>query len=117
MARLRSPVSRSDSKTASSTSSGWPTKRAKPSMTRAWRAATVGPSISPVATIAPEFTIGLNGRFDASSTTIALNGLPDGSTPIRARSASRPRSSSASPRTNGFEIDWIVNGSAESPTS
>jgi hypothetical protein len=73
--------------------------------------------IRPVATMAPEFTIGLNGRFDASSTTIALNGLPDGSTPIRASSASRPRSSRAIPRTNGFEMDWMVKARLDSPAS
>ena len=39
-------------------------------------------SMRPVVTIAPAFTIGLNGRL-RSSTTMALNGLPDGSTPTR----------------------------------
>jgi hypothetical protein len=69
-----------------------------------------------VATIAPAFTIGLNGRL-RSSTTIALNGLPDGSTPTRRSTASRPWSSSAMPNTNGLEIDWMVKSRSVSPTS
>ena len=68
-------------------------------------------------TIAPAFTIGFHGRLVAGSTVIALNGFPDGSTPTLASTASRPRSSSARPNTNGFEIDWIVKGRRVSPTS
>src|SRR5215213_6939065 len=70
---------------------------------RSIRSSSSRASISPVATIAPAFTIGLNGRL-RSSTTMALNGLPDGSTPTRCSTASRPWSSSAIPNTNGFEI-------------
>jgi hypothetical protein len=80
------------------------------------RVASSAASMRPVATIAPAFTIGLNGRF-RSSTTIALNGLPDGSTPTRSNTGSRPRSSSAMPNTNGLEIDWIVNSTSVSPTA
>ena len=64
----------------------------------------------------PALTMGLNGRFVAS-TEIALNALPDGSTPTRSITFSRPCCSSASPNTNGFEIDWIVNSCRLSPTS
>ena len=67
--------------------------------------------------MAPAFTIGLNGRRETSSTTIALKASPVGSTPTRARTASRPCSSSAIAKTNALEIDWIVNSWAESPTS
>ena len=67
-------------------------------------------------TIAPALTIGLNGRL-ISSTATALKAFPDGSTPTWRITASRPRSSSAMPNTNGLEIDWIVNCCRESPTS
>ena len=55
--------------------------------------------------IAPAFTMGLNGRFVASSRMIALNASPVGSTLTLASTCSRPWSSSASPKTNGLEID------------
>ena len=67
-------------------------------------------------TIAPALTIGLNGRFVAS-TEIALKASPDGSTPTRSSTFSRPCCSSASPNTNGFEIDCSVNSWRLSPTS
>ena len=67
------------------------------------------PSSRPVVTIAPAFTIGLNGRLDASSTMIELNGFPDGSTPTLASSGLGPGPRAPCPNTNGFEIDWIVN--------
>ena len=57
--------------------------------------------------MAPALTIGLNGRFEASSSTIALNASPVGSTPTFDSTCSRPWSSSARPKTNGLEIDWM----------
>ncbi len=77
----------------------------------------VAPRTRLVVTIAPALTIGLNGRFDCSSTVIELNGSPVGSTPTRIDTASTPWSSSASPYANGLEIDWIVNSWSTSPTS
>ena len=41
----------------------------------------IGPPSSAVVTIAPAFTMGLNGRPVRGSTVTELNGLPDGSTP------------------------------------
>ena len=67
-------------------------------------------------TIAPALTIGLNGRFECGSTTIALNALPDGSTPTCPSTNCSPWSSSAIPNTNGLEIDWIVKPRSASPT-
>jgi len=46
-----------------------------------------------------------------------LKASPVGSTPMRASTASLPQSSSASPYTKGFEIDWMVKGCRDSPTS
>jgi len=46
-----------------------------------------------------------------------LKASPVGSTAIFASTAGLPRSSRASPYTNDFEIDWIVNGCRASPTS
>ena len=75
------------------------------------------PRTSDVAAMAPVLTIELNGRFVRSSNRMALNESPEGSTPILDKTASRPRSCKARTYTNGLEIDWIVKGLLESPTS
>ena len=61
-------------------------------------------------------TIGLNGRLSAVS-RIELNASPLGSTPIFASTRSAPTSSSASANTKAFEIDCMVNSTAQSPAS
>ena len=114
-ARLRSPVSRSDARTRSSMPSRRPANSPNVSSIRARRSSGSAPSMSAVVTMAPALTIGLNGRLVTASTVTELNGLPEGSTPMRARTASRPRSARAMPKTSGFEIDWIVNCSVASP--
>jgi hypothetical protein len=72
--------------------------------------------IRPEQAIAPALTIGLNGWFSAFS-RIELKGSPDGSTPITASTRAAPSVSKASANTNGFDIDWTVNGTRESPVS
>jgi hypothetical protein len=47
---------------------------------------------------------------------MALKASPVGSTPTLVKTWSRPCVSSASPNTNGLEIDWIVNSFWQSPT-
>ena len=42
--------------------------------------------------------------------------LAAGLAPTLLRTASRPRSTRTSARTNGFDIDWIVNSTVSSPT-
>ena len=111
MARLRSPVARSEANTASSTPSSRPAKRLSVS-----RMSSKAPSpsawwISPEQAIAPALTIGLNGRLSAVR-RIELNASPLGSTPITASTCSAPSISSASANTNALEIDWIVKGAA-----
>ena len=63
------------------------------------------PATIAVAVIAPALIIGLSGRPLFGSRLTSLNASPVGSTPIRRKTASFPRSSSASPYTNGFDID------------
>ena len=65
---------------------------------RSIRASSSRASIRPVATIAPAFTIGLNGRL-RSSTTIELKALPDGSTPTCCQHLRRGRGPRAPGRT------------------
>ena len=67
--------------------------------------------------IAPALIIGLSGRPLSGARLIELKASPLGSTPTLPSTASNPRSASASPYVNGFDIDWIVNRSRESPTS
>lgn len=67
--------------------------------------------------MAPALIIGLRGRPVEDSRLISLKASPVGSTPMRARTASWPQSSSARPYTKGFEIGWIVKGWRVSPTS
>jgi hypothetical protein len=85
--------------------------------TRPIRSAKSLPATRSAVAIAPAFTIGLNGRFDLSSSTMALKASPVGSTPTRGSTPSRPWSSRASPNRNGFEIDWMLNDCWASPTS
>ena len=113
IARLRWPVARSESKTSSVDRSGRPANR--PIASRAAGRARSRPSRArtrPAAAIAPALTIGLSGVPVPGASVIALNASPVGSTPIRARTASSPRSSRTRPYVSGLEIDWMVNGSA-----
>lgn len=66
--------------------------------------------------MAPALTIGLKGRLSLVS-RIELKASPLGSTPMVAATRSSPTISSASANTKAFETDWIVNGTALSPTS
>ena len=66
--------------------------------------------------MAPELTIGLNGRLSGRS-RIELNASPLGSTPITASTFSAPSSSKASAKTKALEIDWMVKSTSLSPTS
>ncbi|KQZ84283.1 hypothetical protein ASD56_09850 [Microbacterium sp. Root166] len=59
--------------------------------------------------------IGLAGRPVTASRLMALNGSPLGSAPTLVMTASRPCSASASARTNGLDIDWMVNSVSSSP--
>ena len=72
--------------------------------------------IRPEQAIAPALTIGLNGGCRCVS-RIELNASPLGSTPIAASTRSSPTISSASAKTKALETDWMVNGTALSPTS
>ena len=116
MARLRSPVARSEAKTASSTARSRPAKR--PSAWR-MRSKALSPSASriiAVTAMAPALTMGLKGRLSARR-RIELKTSPLGSTPIVASTRSAPINSSARAKTKAFDTDWIVNGTALSPTS
>jgi hypothetical protein len=85
--------------------------------TRWSRSSADRPATSDVAAIAPALIMGFSGRPVSGARLIELNASPVGSTPIVESTASCRTSSSASPYTNGFEIDWIVNGWRVSPTS
>ena len=67
--------------------------------------------------IAPALTSGFAGRPVSGSRLMALNGSPLGSAPTRADTSAMPSASTASAYTNGFEIDWIVNGTSDSPAA
>ena len=95
MARLRLPVSFSDSKTASSTSSSRP---AKPEYS--WRIRSIGSSkpsglISEVVAIAPALTIGLSGMPVPGCRVIELKASPEGSTSTCLRTSDSPIASIA----------------------
>ena len=53
------------------------------------------PFISPATAIAPELTIGLNGRFFTLSSTMELKASPVGSTPTLSSTKACPYSRSA----------------------
>ncbi len=84
---------------------------------RCQRSSAERPATSELAAMAPALIIGLRGRPLPGSRLISLKASPVGSTPMRASTSVLPRSSRASPYTNGFEIDWIVNAQRASPTS
>ena len=92
IARLRCPVTRSDSNTASSTSRARPAKLPYASST----AANDAPSATrEEAVIAPAFTIAFDGTPVSGASAIELNASPLGSTPMRVATASAPCRSSA----------------------
>jgi len=97
MARLRWPVARSDSNTASSTSSARPAKAEMASSTRARRASRVAPATSDEVAMAPALIIGFIGRPVPGSRLMELKASPEGSTPTACRTRASPRSSSATP--------------------
>ena len=115
IARLRWPVSRSESKTTridrQRAAGGGCEQRHDP----VERRHAVGRGHEDAAAIAPALTIALSGTPLPGASVIALNASPVGSTPIRRRTVGSPRSSRTSPYVNGFEIDWIVNGTRLSP--
>ena len=84
---------------------------------RSKRSSGVSPSMSATAAIAPALIIALRGRPVVGCTEISWNASPEGSTSISSPTASMPRSASASPYVNAFEIDWIVKSRRVSPTS
>jgi hypothetical protein len=65
--------------------------------------------------IAPALIIGLRGRRVRESRLSSLNASPDGSTSIRASTASKPRVSSARAYAKILAIDWMVNGTSTAP--
>ena len=95
IARLRSPVLRSEANTSSSTASSRPAKAESPDSTRSSCSALVAPRTRDVVTIAPAFTIGFEARPVDSSMLMLLNGSPVGSVPIFASTSSCPRSARA----------------------
>ena len=115
IARLRWPVSRSESKTTGSTASGRPAAAANSATIRSSAGTPSAGATRDAAAIAPALTIALSGTPLPGASVIALNASPVGSTPIRRRTVGSPRSSRTSPYVNGFEIDWIVNGTRLSP--
>ena len=112
IARLRCPVSRSETYTPSSSGRLRPAKPDSVSVIRRSCSSESAPATSPAVAIAPALIIGLRGRPVVGSRLIALNASPLGSTPTFSITASTPMSCSASAYTNGFEIDWIVNAYA-----
>lgn len=116
-ARLRSAVADSDAYTSSSTVRLRPAKAESPATMRAERSSRSVPGTRPVTAIAPALMSGLAGRPVDSSRLMALNGSPLGSTPTWRSTSSRPRASSTSAKTNGFEIDWMENSASASPTA
>ena len=66
--------------------------------------------------MAPEFTMGLNGRLSALK-RMELKASPLGSTPIASATRSGPNFSNASAKTKALEMDWMVNGTLASPAS
>ena len=58
-----------------------------------------------VTVIAPEFTIGLNGRLVPCCSSMALKASPLGSTPTCCDTLAAPQASMASPKVKGFEMD------------
>ena len=90
MARLRWPVSCSDRKTASLTSSGRPAKAETAAIIAAIAASSVSPGIRPAAAMAPALTMGLNGRPEPAASVMALNASPVGSTPMCRRTPASP---------------------------
>ncbi len=81
MARLRWPVARSDMKTVLSTYTGRPQYLPNIPIRRETALGKILAFNQVAVATAPELTIGLNGRFEASSSTMALNASPVGSTP------------------------------------
>ena len=98
MARLRNAVRSSESSTASSTPSSRPAKADNPCLTASSRSSWVasGSLTSVCVVMAPMLIIGLRGRPVSRSREIWLNASPDGSTSTFSRTASIPRSRSAS---------------------
>ncbi len=72
---------------------------------RVSRASLVAPATNDDVAIAPALIIGFSGRPLSGCRLIELNASPLGSTPTASRTRSGPRSSSATPYANGFEID------------
>ncbi len=67
--------------------------------------------------MAPALIIGLKGAPDSGRRLMALKASPEGSTPMRLRMNSSPRSSSASPYDSALETDCMVKCWRVSPTS
>ena len=118
MARLRWAVPSSDWTSDSSIRSSLPASREKYARIFSTRSSTEdsAPLIIWFTAIAPALIMGLAGRCVSSSSEIALNASPDGSTPTYLCTSAAPSSSSASAYTNGLEIDWMVNSYSSSPT-
>ncbi len=82
---------------------------------RSTRSATVSPATMLQVRIAPALTIGFGGRPVPSSSRMASNASPVGSTPTAPRTASGPLSAMASAYTNGLTADCSENGLVASP--
>ena len=72
---------------------------------------------SAVIVIAPELIIGLCGRLVPCCRLMALKASPLGSTPTCLATFAWPKASSAMPKVNGLEIDWMVKARSQLPTS
>ena len=117
MPRLRWAVSASERNTASSTASRRPAAAEKRSSTNSSASAPRCSTSRPDTVMAPAFTMGLKGRLVLASKTMALKASPEGSTPTRESTLSRPATSRARQKANAFEIDWMVNATSASPTA
>ena len=110
-ATLRKPVAASDAATSSSKPIGSPHR---PDIISSRSRLGVGPGCTSrsATAMAPALMKGLRGTpCSLSSCTSELNGLPEGSRPMRSHSAS-PSRRMASVSENSLEMLWIENGTA-----
>ncbi len=116
MARLRSPVARSDANTASSTSREWPASLLRVPWMRSKAPSPAWSTMSEQQAMAPAFTMALKGRLSLVR-RMELNASPLGSTPMAASTRSGPNRSRARANTTAFDTDWMVKGTFVSPAS
>ena len=103
---------------SSSSASGRPAKRERPSRTNRHFSVADSPGAKLAVAIAPGLTIGLvRPPVSTSSASSELKGRPVALTPTRRCISSGPRTSQTSAKVNGLATLMIVNGISASPTA